>query len=186
MYENLTPNAKRLINYISPIYRRSLIMQSVFESIAEENSIESILTDDILNQLFPQTATWGIEIWEKAVSINSNPNEDINVRRARVIATLQQETTITPYILSKLVANFTDMPCRILENYESYTFQVILDGNENKNSVDIEKLFDYIDILKPAHLGYNIKINYKANDEIFIGSTLNNCNAYTLYPKTTN
>lgn len=40
---------------------------------------------DILNQLFVNTATWGLDLWEEFCGLQTNANDAYAQRRARVL-----------------------------------------------------------------------------------------------------
>lgn len=52
-------NGNMMFNYISPVYEESEIIKSIFEAIGSEVDLTERQLDDIMLQLFTQTATWG-------------------------------------------------------------------------------------------------------------------------------
>lgn len=149
---------KELFNYISPIYQQSQIMQSLFEAIGIEMDFAYGLSEDILLQMFPQTATWGLIYWEQATGIISNPSDSLEIRRALIINKLQNPTTLTPYVFSRLISNFTGCESEIQENTNDYEFTVtIINPNGLVNFV---RLIELINKSKPSHLSFQLVNKY--------------------------
>ncbi|HDO9123803.1 TPA: DUF2313 domain-containing protein, partial [Clostridioides difficile] len=87
---------KEMLLTLSPIYEQSIIMQSLYEAIGSEFDNLELLDEEIELQLFPQSATWGLEFWENRVGLYTNIDEDIEARRRKVIAKLQMKYIVNP------------------------------------------------------------------------------------------
>lgn len=149
---------KEMFNYISPIYHQSKIMQSLFETIGIEIDSAYKLSEDMLLQMFPQTATWGLDFWEQATGLISNSNDSLEIRRAMVLNKLQNPTTLTPLVLSRLLSNFTGRECDVEENTSDYEFTVTI---VNSNGVvNFTRLIELINKSKPAHLSFRLVNKY--------------------------
>lgn len=140
---------------VSPIYEQNEIIKSIFEAIGSEadNSIE--LADDILLQFFPQTATWGLDIWEQRLGLVTNYNETIERRRGMVLAKLQSNYSITPERMAYVIKSYTGVDTLIIEDVSPYVFRVEMAAKDVKLSV----FTDIINKIKPSHLGYEFSLN---------------------------
>lgn len=84
----------RLIDYLPEQYRYSAEIAESQEAFEKWVKLFLAAKEDLFAQFFVSTATWGLKTWEKVVDIIADPTvEDIEFRRARVIARL---TTTTP------------------------------------------------------------------------------------------
>lgn len=149
---------KEMFDYISPIYHQSEVMQSIFQAIGIEVDFAYELADDILLQMFPQTATWGLKFWEDATGTISNPSDSLEIRRALIINKLQNPTTLTPYVFSRLLSSFTGRDCDIEENTNDYEFTVTIVNPDGV--VNFVRLIQLINDSKPAHLSFQLVNKY--------------------------
>lgn len=161
---------KEMISYISPIYEQSKVMQSIFEAIGSEWDNAEEISKDILKQLFPQTATWGLIYWEDAVNIVTNLSENIERRRGKVIAKLQSRYIITPLKMSMILKNYTGADISITENIAPYTFEVKLTGREGFPK-SLEDLYKEVKRIKPSHLSVKYKLISITQSKFYIGAS---------------
>ncbi|EGO87212.1 hypothetical protein CBCST_13357, partial [Clostridium botulinum C str. Stockholm] len=70
------------------------VFNQIIVSISNALNRLDIDTEDLQRQLFPQTCTWSIDIWENLCGID-NKGKHLEVRRAKVIAKLAQVSPIT-------------------------------------------------------------------------------------------
>ncbi len=174
---------KFLKHYISPIYEQSIIMQAIMEAIGEEWDRAEKLADDILAQLFPQTATWGIIYWEALLKIPPNNNLTIEQRRTRVLTKMQTRYPMTKERMEQLVRTFSqDKQAFIREFFDQYRFEVVFSLTQ---SVDLGTVYEVIEEAKPAHLDYSLVAQLRQGEKrVFIGSTLLAGEEITVYPWT--
>lgn len=144
---------------ISPIYGKSEIEQAIYEAIGAEFDDADQLADDILLQLFPQTATWGLSFWEKRVSIITNLNESIDKRRKKVITKMQTKWPLTPERMANILKNYTNADITITEGVAESTFQVLL-STTGEIGEPFEEIIDKIKKIKPSHMASKIAIKY--------------------------
>lgn len=176
---------KEMITYVSPIYEQSRVIQAIFEAIGYEWDVAGALSDDILRQFFPQTATWGLIYWEEAVSIVTNLNEDMERRRRKVIAKLQSRYAINPKRMALILKNYTGADILITENIAPYTFEVKLTGREGFPK-SLEDLYKEVKKIKPSHLSVKYKLISLTESNLYIGATSFSGETITVYPWTPN
>ncbi|MDC9396123.1 DUF2313 domain-containing protein, partial [Clostridioides difficile] len=107
---------REMLITLSPIYEQSLIMNSIYEAIGSEFDNLELLDEEIELQLFPQTATWGLELWENRVGLSTNIDEVIEARRRKVIAKLQMKYIVNPNRLATIIKSYTGADVYIKEN----------------------------------------------------------------------
>jgi len=178
-----SPKGKKFLGYISPIYEQSVIMQAVMEAIGAEWDEAEKLTDEILTQLFPQTATWGIVYWEWLLGIPPNDSIPIEQRRTRVLTRMQTRWPMTKEQMEQLVRTFSqDKQAFIREFFDQYRFEVLFNLTQ---SVDLGTVYEVIEEAKPAHLGYSLVAGLRQGGKrVFIGSALLAGEEITVYPWT--
>ena len=174
---------KRFLEYISPIYEQSIIMQAIMEAVGTEWDDIGRLTDEVFAQLFPQTATWGIVYWEMLLKIPVNKGLPIEQRRARVLARMQTRWPMTKERMEQLVRTFSqDKQAFIREFFDQYRFEVLFSLTQ---SVDLGTVYEVIEEAKPAHLGYSMETRLRQGEKrVFISSALLAGEEITVYPRT--
>ena len=63
---------------------------------------------DFAKQFHPQTATWGLKVWEEELGLSTDSSVDMELRRAKVMAKLLGASPMTVENTNKLVNLFTD------------------------------------------------------------------------------
>ena len=174
---------KRFLEYISPIYEQSIIMQAIMEAIGTEWDDVGRLTDEVFAQLFPQTATWGIVYWEMLLKIPVNKGLPIEQRRARVLGRMQTRWPMTKERMEQLVRTFSkDKQAFIREFFDQYRFEVLFSLTQ---PVDLGTVYEVIEEAKPAHLGYSMETRLRQGEKrVFISSALLAGEEITVYPWT--
>ena len=155
---------------VSPIYEDSILMQSIFNAIGNEADLSVELGDEILRQLFPQTAdSWGLSIWEQRLGLVTNISESIEKRRKKIIAKFQTKFIITPEKMAFIIKNYTGIEPLIEENVAPYTFDVYLKTYTMFSDV-LSDVRNAIKTIKPSHLAYNLIMQYVTKVIINISS----------------
>lgn len=124
---------------------------------SEEHDRQRKLLLDILRQFFIHSATWGLDSWEKALSIYSKPNESFELRRAKIYAKLQFKQISTVKFLRQLASKFFPVQAdvKIKEVNTKNLFYLI--ANYTALGNDYFALREAIEIYKPAHLAMIIQ-----------------------------
>lgn len=141
--------ANEIFLTVSPVYENSNIMKSTFEAIGEELDTTNEYAEEVKKQLFPQTATWGLDIWEQRLGLVTNRNKSLEKRRGKVIAKLQSNYIITPERMATIIKNYTGANVLIDENIAPYTFKVTVDIDDIQDNRELNRIVKKV---KPSHL----------------------------------
>ena len=87
-------SAKRMIDYVSPIYGKSRIGLWLFQIIGLELDDVKEICDDIYDQIFVSRATWSFPYWEKAYEITPLPEQKNEQRRNQINKTRKKKDLI--------------------------------------------------------------------------------------------
>lgn len=137
---------------------------------------------DVKNQLFVETATWGLSDWERVLGISVKENAGIEDRRIQILLKLQGLNTVSEAFMNNLINMFCeDKSGYIIQHNPEYWFEVVLNGNQK---LDLDSLSDAIETYKPAHLGYTYSVNISLDSRRYIGSKVGTLRSYYLEPKT--
>lgn len=141
--------------------------------------------DDLINNCFIETATWSLDIWEYEYGVISKDTDTIEIRRNRLLAKKKASGTITPKVIKNICNSFVDNT-KIIQHYEDYYFELLLE-NINKGFQNfLEELIQIIEEIKPAHLEVFYKLIQTTQSNLYIGSVICNSEIITVYPWTSN
>lgn len=136
-------------SFLPPILNEIYDIDIILKVIGDELDNLNSNIEDLEKQLFPQTCTWGIDLWEEFLGIN-NKDKTLEARRALVIAKLTGSNVLNKKRFREIVRNYTkDNLADILYYYDKYTFAV--KSYVDYNTIGLNELIEEI---KPAHLAY--------------------------------
>ncbi len=82
---------------------------------------------DVKNQLFVETATWGLSDWERVLGISVKENAGIEDRRIQILLKLQGLNTVSETFMNNLINMFCeDKSGYIIQHNPEYWFEVVL------------------------------------------------------------
>nr|DAK14565.1 MAG TPA: tail protein [Caudoviricetes sp.] len=158
---------KMLFEWITDIYDDCKIMIQIYEALGVQFDNVNYMFEDILKQMFPQTATWGIELWERRLNLPTNESESLESRRGKVIAKIQSKIIINPETMGVITKNFTGIDVKIIEWLKDWTFAVQTDAKNMNKAFEIHKIIKRI---KPSHLAFVLQFILEDNTNMYIGA----------------
>ena len=166
-----------LIDYLPNFYHNSEEVKNIQASIEVEHSLLQDKIVDLLDQLFVNTATWGLEYWEKYLGLDIDRNETLENRRSRIMTRLRGQGTVTKEMLKNVCSSFSGGEVEIIEISNEYRFVIKFIG-----TIGIPKNMSYlsksIDEIKPAHLSYTFEYTFNTY-EVLKRYTHNQLSNYT-------
>ena len=106
---------------------------------------------DFAKQFHPQTATWGLSVWEEELGLATDVSVDLEIRRARVMAKLLGSSPMTVANTNRLVNLFTDDgKAYVVELSEPGIIKVVIPSQ----TAYTDEMRDALDEMLPAHLDY--------------------------------
>lgn len=163
-----SPKGRKFLGYISPIYEQSVIMQAIMEAIGAEWDEAEKLADEVLAQLFPQTATWGIVYWERLLGIPPNHSVPIEQRQSKVLTKMQTKWPVTKSRLEQIVRTYSgDKQAYIRQFFNEYRFEVLFNLAQ---SIDLKTINEVISETKPAHLDFSLVMGLRQETALHLGS----------------
>ncbi|MED4378503.1 DUF2313 domain-containing protein [Schinkia azotoformans] len=163
--EELEPYRPELLNYLPPLYRDVLEMKELQSTLSAELGNLYFSKSDIENQLFIESATWGLMLWERVFGIQSNLSLSYGERREIIKAKIRGYGTVTKTMIKEVALAFTNAEVDVIEHPESYSFVVKFIGVKGipKNMAGF---LEIIEIIKPAHLSYSIEYTFTWWDKL--------------------
>ncbi|NFI05987.1 DUF2313 domain-containing protein [Clostridium botulinum] len=143
----------QLKNYVPSFISGDKILSKVYEE--QQKQVDSINADtqDLINQCFVETATWGLDTWEKELGIKNNIDYSYAIRRSRILAKLKGQGTTTIEAIKNICKSFVE-DVEVIEHNPEYYFQINLLSHSGFPN-GFETLYDSIREVKPSHLNTN-------------------------------
>jgi len=142
---------------------------AVGDTCSTEHERIRLQLQDIFQQFFIETATWGLAYYEQVLNIISGVNDTYDIRRKRILLRYQSNQTSTKEFLKALAARYVsdDTAISLNEDNKKYSFSIVFKGGA---VIDLSGLFNAISIYKPAHLASCFVFMREVDSSISIGS----------------
>ena len=152
-----------LINKLPSFYDND-ITKPIQDSLdIEANSINDEV-DSMLNQFYVDSATFGLDYWERMLGISKN-SFDIDTRRENIKAKMRSRGTTTVSVIKNICEAYSNGIVEVIVNHLDYSFVIDFVG-----AIGIPKAFAELDKIieeiKPAHLAHSYKFNYNTHNDL--------------------
>jgi hypothetical protein len=166
-----------ITNYVPAFLLQSKILQEIYNAENTEINLVENSTQDLLYQCFIDTATWGLEYWEKFLGIDVDKTKSDMFRRERIKAKIRGYGTITKEFIQNVASSFANGEVEVIEYPSEYKFVVKFVGVKGipLNMLDLTKTIEEI---KPAHLNYEYQYTYNVWN-FLISKVWNDLKPYT-------
>lgn len=151
-----SPVGDRMCNTVTPMYDASYVGLWMFQGMGLEYDLVWKLVDQMREQLFVETCTWAIELWEKRYGIKPDDSIPLQERRDAVIRVRDGKHSMAHYNLLKYIEDKTGGKASVTHNVASYTFAINIETQAGMASIDLFDLVDYVSQMKPAHLSWKV------------------------------
>ena len=143
-----------MLDSVAPVYDRSKVTLYLFQALGTVLEKETdFVRNDLILQMFPQTATWGLKYWEDEYGVVTDLSKTLEERRAYFMSTVFfSKPPMTPKRLEDNIKSLTGFDCKITERIAPNTFEVRIRGYVK----DLTTVRKELDAKAPAHLIYTI------------------------------
>ena len=152
-----------LINKLPSFYGNG-ITKSIQDSFNIETDLINKEVENTLNQFFVDSATHGLDYWEKMLGISKN-NNDIQTRRENIKAKMRSRGTTSIEVIKNICEAYSNGIVEIIVNHSDYSFVIDFVG-----SIGVPKAFAELDKtveeIKPCHLAHSYKFNYNTHNDL--------------------
>ena len=157
--DDLSKHRVDLSKYVPEFLYNEKTLNKIYKAQEEQLALALWQSDDLLNQCFIGTATWGLNYWEEQYGIETNINLSYEERREIVRAKIRGQGLCTKEMLKNVCKSFNGGTVSVIENTAPYTFTIRFIDTKGipKN---IEKLKQVINEVKPAHLLIDYQFKY--------------------------
>lgn len=153
-----SPEAERMLQMVTQgFYNRSFMGLWMFEVIGREYDEMTEWSELLKYEIFPQTCTWSIPIWEWVYEIKPDDTLTLEYRRQRIMAKRLSHPPINPDRIGAVLSALAGCPVTITDPIAPYMFRVIMDESEHTifSHAAVLKLLRTI---KPSHLSFRCEV----------------------------
>ena len=149
----------KLIQYLPEDYVKSASVVELQEGIEGVWLQMEADAQEAEEQLFIDTATWGLAFWERIYGIETDLKKPLEHRRSVVKAKRRGAGTTTVELIKNVSESFVNGEVAVEEHNSEYRFDIIMLSviGIPPNMEDLKRAINEI---KPAHLDYAIIIKY--------------------------
>lgn len=140
------------------------ITKPIIDVLEIEDKILNEYIEDTRNQFFVDSATYGLDYWEKMLGISKN-NNDIQTRRENVKAKMRSKGTTTFTMIKNLCEAYSNGIVEINVDHSNYSFEIVFISTIGV-PLSFEELDRVINEIKPCHLAHSYKFNYNTNKDV--------------------
>ena len=152
-----------LITKLPSFYENDITKPIQNSFTVEANSINDEV-ENTLNQFYVDSATFGLDKWEKMLGISKN-NFDYQTRRENIKARMRSRGTTSIEVIKNICEAYSYGEVEIIVNHADYSFEINFIG-----SIGVPKAFAELDKtieeIKPAHLAHSYKFNYNTHGDL--------------------
>ena len=156
---------QEMLTYLPRYYETSRVMRSILQAEGSELDKLRQALDDILNQFFVRTATWGLDRWEEELGLSPALDQPESERRDRIVSRLRGTGTATIAVVKQVAESYDKGSIDVIEDHAAYTVTI--------RFVDTTGVPPNLDDLKaavravlPAHLVIEYEFNYFLWDDL--------------------
>ena len=130
--------------------------RALIETLADASLAAKAALYDVMDQFFVETATWGLDLWEQQVGIETDRGLSHESRRGAIKQKLVASGQTTSEMVRQLAETITGYEARVHIN-QDYSFSLEFLGERTELAdIDVEELRAVVEQIKPAHLRFII------------------------------
>lgn len=145
--------ATRMVGRVTPMYERAYVAKWLYEAMGREWDKVWAVVDDLRNQMFTETVTWGIDYQEDKYSIEHNYGLTLEERRAQLYRKKNRRHGVAPGWLENYFKEAWGITVELDETYGQGVFLIEVLDDPNRHIWDmVGDLYE----MKPSHLSYRL------------------------------
>lgn len=151
--------------YLPEFLTKDVEMKGVLDTSSEEHERMRLALNDLFNQFFVSTATWGLARWERILALKPKATDDFEQRRNRILLKLQSHQTSTAAFMAEMCRRYCTpgSEVSIEEHNPQNAFDIVI---KNGAIAYLEDLAEAVETYKPAHLAYYFRFVLEFVEEV--------------------
>lgn len=148
IWELLRTNKVDVMRYLPKFLANDGTFKATQDSLSTEHEKQRLAVIDITRQFFVETATWGLDDWERIYNIVPSNRNDLKARRKALLDKIRGAATVTNTRMQALIDNIVPTKdAHLVENVAPGTFRI-----DMETMVAVDELRAMVNFYKPAHL----------------------------------
>lgn len=137
------------IKQLQPFQRASGVYQALFNTETTQFNDRIGTINDLINQMFVDSATWGLDIYEKDLGIITDATQTYDERRSVIKSKMRGVGTINRALIALIADSYTNGDVEV--TFENSTITVTFTSVYGIPP-NVDQCKEAIDEIKPAHL----------------------------------
>lgn len=152
-----------------PSFEHNPVGYEIQGSYDKELEILLNVKQETFDQLFVDTATWGLDYWEKILCIETNSKLSYKTRRSNIKAKMRGRGTTTKQVLKSICEDYTKREADIKEFAKEFllVLDIIINDCDYNTVVELDK---FVNQIKPCHLYHKFMMNLISENKLYIGA----------------
>ena len=146
--------ADEMFNYLPEFLANLREMNQIIKSEAPEFEDSEMLINDILDQQFVTTATWGLDRWERIAHVSRTSDATVDERRRNIINHLSSNQPATHQLLESLLNNYLQRETADIQFNKDNAY--LLDIHFDFEDFNWQRMLVEFRNAVPAHLDFTI------------------------------
>ncbi|MGO5592789.1 putative phage tail protein [Acidaminococcus sp. HCP3S3_G9_1] len=179
-HEWMRQAAINILRYLPEFLAKDKTFKATNDADSREHNTIRIDLQELLDQFFIISATYGLSDWEDLVGIETDPTLDLDARRQAVMAKLQNPESVTVAFLEKLINQYiADKSGTVTDHPETYSADFDIPLLDKKNLAGLTR---DVRVHIPAHIGPVYKAHTIASTENRIAMIKSTVKTVDVYP----
>lgn len=153
-----------LIDLLPHNFKGSAEVVELQDAFNTQDEAIAAAKEDFFKQLDVNTATWGLNFWEKTYGLKTDITKSYSYRRSRILSKMRGQGTTTKAMIKNTAESFSNGEVDIIEDNSIYTFTVKFIGTRGIPP-NLDDLKNAVEEIKPAHLAVVYLFTYLIWDE---------------------
>ena len=151
--------------YVTPKINKKDIMSKIYESQKGQIDVINGNIKDLIDNIFIDTATWSLDLWEEELGIDTILNDTLENRRSRIKAKLRGYGVCTKKHIKNVALSYGYGEVEPIEHYEDYMLEIkfISTIGIPPNLNDFKKTMR---LIVPAHIGIKYTFRYNTWQDV--------------------
>ena len=152
-----------LINKLPSFYDNDITKPIQDSFTVEANSMNNEV-ENTLNQFYVDSATYGLDKWEKMLGISKN-NFDLQTRRENIKAKMRSRGTTSIEVIKNICEAYSNGIVEINVDHANYSFEISFISTIGV-PLSFEEMDRVVNEIKPCHLAHSYKFNYNTHKDL--------------------
>lgn len=175
-----SPEAQAFLRSVTEgFYNRSYLGLWLYEVIGREWDEMAAWSNDLKREIYVQTCTWSIAIWEWVYGFEPDESMTLEERRQRIMSKVRGVRPINPEVMRRGISAVSGADAGVKDFSDPYSFAVTM--NVTNRPIPMERVLQFIYETKPAHLAVSVEVIFPTIEStLHVGGAVGNSTIITV------